>query len=74
MPKKVDAEGHGFKILITKYLFTEVGGKPVCLLCGEHAAVFKEYNVSRHYVTKHAKKYRHLTERVWIWKDLLAKL
>ena len=38
--------------------------------------MFKEYNVSRHYETKHAKKYRHLTEteKARISKDLLAKL
>lgn len=74
--RKVDAEGLGFKkIWTTKYLFTEVGGTPVCLVCGEQVGLFKEYNVSRHYETKHAEKYRHLTEteRVRISKDLLAK-
>ena len=30
--------------------------------------------MSRHYETKHAEKYRHLTERARISKDLLAKL
>lgn len=75
--RKVDAEGRGFKkIWTTKYLFTEVGSKPVCLGCGEQVAVFKEYNVSRHYETKHAEKYRHLTdaERVRISEHLLAEL
>lgn len=72
--RKVDAEGHGFKkIWTTKYLFTEIGGKPICLVCGEQA-VFKEYNMSRQYETKHAEKYRHLTERAWISKVLLTKL
>ena len=38
--------------------------------------MFKEYNVSRHYETKHAEKYRYLTEteKERISKDLLAKL
>lgn len=37
------AEGRGFKKLwTTKYLFTEVGGKPLRLVCGEQVAVFKE--------------------------------
>lgn len=68
--RKVDAEGRGFKkIWTTKYSFTEVGGKPVCLVCGEQVSLFKEYNVSWHYETKHAEKYKHLTEteRVQIW-------
>lgn len=57
--KKVGAEGCGFKkICTTKYLFTEVGGKAVCLVCSEKVTVFKEYNVSRHYETKHVEKYR----------------
>ena len=79
MPKKrkVDAEDRGFKkIWTSKYLFTEVGGKLVSLVCGEHVAVFKECNESRQYETKHVEKYRHLTEteRARISKDLQAKL
>lgn len=45
-----------------KYLFTEVRGKAVCLVCGEQIAVFTDYNLSRHYETKHAEKYKNLTE------------
>lgn len=37
-------------------MFTEVAGKPVCLLCGESVAVMKEYNLRRHHETKHADK------------------
>ena len=73
----MDAEGYGFKKIWTiKYLFTEVGVKPVCLVCGEEVAMFMGYNVSGHYKTKHAEKYRHLTEtkRARILKDLLVKL
>ena len=75
--RKVDTEGRGFrKIWPSKYLFTEVWGKPVCLVCGEQVAVSWEYNVSRHYEMKHYKKYRHFTEteRAPISKDLPAKL
>ncbi|KAL4009366.1 hypothetical protein ACER0C_003218 [Sarotherodon galilaeus] len=41
-----------------EYMFTEVKGKPVCLLCGESVAVMKEYNLRRHYETskKHKDK------------------
>lgn len=35
------------------YFFTEVKGKCVCLICNEMVAVMKEYNVRRHYETKH---------------------
>lgn len=37
-------------------MFTEVAGKPVCLLCGESVVVMKEYNLRRHHETKHAEK------------------
>ena len=29
----------------------------MCLLCSESVSVMKEYNVRRHYVTKHSDKY-----------------
>jgi len=32
-------------------MFTEVKGKPVCLMCGQSVAVMKEYNLRRHYET-----------------------
>ena len=72
----MDAEDRGFKkIWTTKCLFSEVGSKLVCLVCGKQVAEFKDYNVSRHYETKHAEKYRHLTEtESAVSKDLLAKL
>lgn len=38
----------------TKYFFTEVRSKAVCLICQETVAVFKEYNIGRHFSTKHA--------------------
>ena len=39
------------------YFFTQINEKPVCLLCSESVSVMKEYNVRRHYVTKHSAKY-----------------
>uniref|UniRef100_A0A3B3IFR8 Uncharacterized protein n=1 Tax=Oryzias latipes TaxID=8090 RepID=A0A3B3IFR8_ORYLA len=41
-----------------EYMFTEVHGKPVCLLCGERLSVMKEYNLRRHHETskKHTDK------------------
>ena len=75
--RKVDAESRTFKqIWTSNFFFTEVKGKPVCLVCGEYVAVFKEYNLKRHYETKHAEKYKNLTdaERARTSTDLLAKL
>lgn len=31
-----------------KYLFTEVGGKAVCVVCGEQMAKFKDYGLNQH--------------------------
>jgi len=38
----------------TNYFFTEVRSTAVCLICQETVAVFKEYNLSRHFATKRA--------------------
>ena len=53
--RKVDSEGRVFnKEWATKYLFTEVRSMAVCLICQETVAIFKEYNISRHFATKRA--------------------
>ena len=39
------------------YLFIQVQHKPVCLVCHEPVSVMKEYNIKRHYETKHAEKF-----------------
>jgi len=41
-------------------MFANVNGKAACLLCGDSLAVMKEYNVRRHYETKHQDRYKHL--------------
>ena len=52
--RKVDRECRAFhKDWMPKYFFTKVGNKAVCLLCAQNVAVLKEYNISRHYATKH---------------------
>jgi len=40
-----------------KYFIIIQNTKLMCLICQETIAVFKEYNVKRHYETKH--KFRH---------------
>uniref|UniRef100_A0AAY5KZX0 HAT C-terminal dimerisation domain-containing protein n=1 Tax=Esox lucius TaxID=8010 RepID=A0AAY5KZX0_ESOLU len=55
---------------------TEIKGKAVCLICGTQVSVLKDYNLNRHYTTKHEDKYRNLSdeERAWDSDALLAKL
>ena len=60
--RKIDTEYRVFNETWTsKYLFTEVKGNAVCLVCGEKIAVFKDYNFNRHYETKHGENYKNLT-------------
>ncbi|XP_061765856.1 general transcription factor II-I repeat domain-containing protein 2-like [Nerophis ophidion] len=44
----------------TEYLFICVKDRPVCLVCGANVSVTKEYNIRRHYETKHQDKYKDL--------------
>ncbi len=62
--------------IAAKYFFTEVKGEAVSLVCGAQVAVFKDYNLNRHYVTKHEETHKNLTdeERAREWDALLAKL
>ncbi|XP_067124783.1 general transcription factor II-I repeat domain-containing protein 2-like [Centruroides vittatus] len=43
------------------YFFIHYEKNLVCLICSESIAVFKEYNVKRHYTTKHSNKYDQFT-------------
>lgn len=40
-----------------KFIFVCVGEKPVCLVCNESVSVMKEYNIKRHYDSKHSSKF-----------------
>ena len=56
--RKVDADGRQFQERWeSEYLFVLQGEKPVCLLCYEAVSVVKEYNLRRHFDTKHGAKY-----------------
>ena len=75
--RKIESEYRVFnKTWTSKYLFTEFKGKAVCLVCGIQVAVFKDYNLNRHYENKHAEKYNNLTDAEWARtsETLLAKL
>ena len=53
--RKIEDESRAFKEQWTeRYFFTDVGVQAVCLICHETVAVFKEYNLKRHFQTKHA--------------------
>ncbi|XP_037794130.1 general transcription factor II-I repeat domain-containing protein 2-like [Penaeus monodon] len=59
--RKVDTECRVFQEKwSSSYLFTEVNGKPVCLVCSQQVSVLKEYNLRCHYETLHAEKYKNL--------------
>ena len=52
--RKVESECRKFQTRWeSEYFFKEFKGKCVCLICTETVAVIKEYNVRRHYETKH---------------------
>lgn len=52
--RKVESECRKFQTWWeSEYFFKEFKGKCVCLICTEIMAVMKEYNVRRHYETKH---------------------
>ncbi|KAK7877299.1 hypothetical protein WMY93_031991 [Mugilogobius chulae] len=58
-----------------EYFFTEINSKAVCLICNQSVAVLKEYNLRRHFETKHAAFSRFKgEERKKKSGDLLAKL
>ncbi|KAF7237537.1 Chromodomain-helicase-DNA-binding protein 1-like [Varanus komodoensis] len=55
LKRKVDSEGHCFQDKWKlEYFFTEIRNNCVCLICQETVAVFMEFNIKRHYQTKHA--------------------
>ena len=56
--RKVEEENRNFQEKWqNKYFVTEARDKVQCLICLETVAVRKEYNVKRHYETKHKKQY-----------------
>lgn len=56
--RKIDSECRVFQHKwINQYLFIENKGNAMCLICRELISVLKEYNIKRHYETKHKVKY-----------------
>lgn len=75
--RKIDADGRLFhERWEGEYMFVLQGEKPVCLVCYEAVSVVTEYNLRRHFDTKHGAKYAKvsLQEKQQIVKELKGKL
>uniref|UniRef100_A0A3B4TVT0 SPIN-DOC-like zinc-finger domain-containing protein n=1 Tax=Seriola dumerili TaxID=41447 RepID=A0A3B4TVT0_SERDU len=75
--RKIDADGRLFQERWEgKYMFVLQGENPVCLLCYEAVADVKEYNLRRHFDTKHGAKYAKvsLQEKQQMVQELKGKL
>ena len=71
--RKIDAECKVFNPKGTNdYFFVQCKEKAVCLICQEAVAVFKEYNLRRHYESRHKDKYDSLQGQMRA--DKLSKL
>ncbi|XP_026116348.1 general transcription factor II-I repeat domain-containing protein 2B-like [Carassius auratus] len=56
--RKVDEDHRQFQERWTlQYFFVEFNGNATCMICKEKVAVLKEYNLKRHYSTKHGEQY-----------------
>lgn len=44
------------------YFFVEVKSMPTCLICKKIMSVLKEYNLKRHYKSKHSQSFDQYTE------------
>ncbi|KAI6652455.1 General transcription factor II-I repeat domain-containing protein 2A-like [Oopsacas minuta] len=72
--RKIDSECRVFKSSWTLDFFVvEHNEYLLCLICQEKIAVFKEYNIKRHYSTKHADTFDTLTGQVRIDRVNLLK-
>lgn len=71
--RKVDFECRAFNKQWTHdYFMIDNNNKALCLICNETVAVLKEFNVRRHYETKHKSKYSNLTGK--LREDKIASL
>ena len=56
--RKVDNECRSFQEKWTNDNFSVLHKeKPICLICNESVAVLKEYNIKRHFTTKHSQNF-----------------
>ena len=45
------------------YFYTLIKGKAFCLLCLDSVSILKEYNIKRHYETKHKTNYKNFQDQ-----------
>jgi len=63
--RKVDSECRVFNEQWTiNYFFVQSKHTCLCLICGEYVSMFKEYNLKRHYVSKHSEKFDKFEEEL----------
>ncbi|KAK7879843.1 hypothetical protein WMY93_033491 [Mugilogobius chulae] len=56
--RKADGENRQFQDRWTSsYFFVDYNGLPTCLICKERVAVPKDFNLKRHFETKHGEQY-----------------
>ncbi|KAL3875981.1 hypothetical protein ACJMK2_033874 [Sinanodonta woodiana] len=55
--RKIDDECRQFQEEWSLKYFIKSGEKALCVICNETVAVIKEYNLRRHYQSKHQDKY-----------------
>ena len=71
--RKIDGESRKFNAeWESKYFFVEYNEKLLCLICNEDIKVMKEYNVKRHYNTRHEAAYQEIQGK--LRTDKLEKL
>lgn len=52
--RKTDSGNRAFqKRREAEYVFIDIAGKPLCLICGANEAVIKEFHLRHHFETKH---------------------
>ena len=73
--KLTNSSGHFNLLWEEKYLFVECTSKPQCLVCLQIVSVPKEYNLKRHYETRHKSQYEQYDgdARIAVVKNLKGK-
>ena len=73
--RKIDYECRQFQDEWSlKYFFIKSADKALCVICHEAIAVLEEYNLRRHYQTKHQSNYSLFTPEGKIRAENFAKL
>ena len=65
LKRKIDSECRVFNVKWSlDYFVIYSGDKIICLICKESISVLKEYNIRRHYETKHKTTFSKFTEKL----------